>query len=387
MCKVNSPNEIVTAFTEKMQLAVRDTAAAFWPDSEKDYIRIRRYMIAKTLLLAVLLIINLILAVILAIILYNAPVPAQGGIHAYRYSSIRLRGYTGVAVVLDKKKNPIYTGDLLKGKATGYGELKNHEGEPVYQGEFLENRYNGEGELYYPDGTVRYRGEFKNNLFNGVGLLYYPSGAKAYEGGFSSGQRQGAGTSFDEFGKMTYSGNFIGDNIFFAGYVGGDSSSLGDFGGERALYYGTYDDAVALRSFGVIYVLGHPERDGAPATVVRMYDISGIASKSLEPCSAQVLRKTLGTPFYAGYADILAPDLAAVEELRRLNRLPPDYGLDYGLSSVSIGVCEIEYQQGQKLYLESYRDGGWFYTYYFLQSARPYLFYSVERARDLNGGE
>lgn len=383
---MNGPNELVTVFTEKTRIAVKDAAHAFWPDSDSDYVRIKRYMVAKSLLFAALLIINLVLTAVLAVILYSAPDASSGSVRAYMYSSVRLRGYTGIATVLDKNKNPIYTGDLVKGKATGQGELKNPDGTSVYSGEFLENRYNGEGELYYPDGKVKYRGEFKNNLFDGTGAMYYPSGAKSYEGEFSSGLKQGEGASYDEAGRMIYNGSFIGDNIFFAGYVGGDSSSLGDFGGERALYEGVYDTSVALRGFGVIYVLNNAD-DGADAAITRMYDVSGVASQFKEPCGAQVLRETLGKPFYAGYADILAPDLAAAEELKRLGRLSADHGLKYKLLSEAGGIYEIEYQSGQKLYLESYRDGGWFYTYYFPQRTGTYLFYSVERAGNLNGGE
>lgn len=370
-----------------IQLARKDAATAFWPNSLNDYVRIKRVLIAKPLFVAALLLLNAVFIYILLITWLSAPAISPDGIRAFKYSSIRLRGYTGAAIILDKNGEPVYTGDLMKGKATGYGELKTHEGTPVYSGEFLENRYNGEGELYFPDGAVKYRGQFKNNLFDGTGVMYYPTGIKAYEGGFLLGIKQGEGTMFGVSGEQVYSGMFIDGKIFFFGFIGGESKSLGAFSGGRTLYDSEYYTSVALRGFGVMYVLNRGENGDTGPDIVRMYDISGAASESKQPRTAAVLRETLGEPFYAGYADILAPDIAAAEELKRLGKLPSDSGLRYTVPEAAEGIYGIEFETGQKLYLESYSAGEWFYTYYFTQKGQPYLFYSVERAGALNIGE
>lgn len=130
----------------------------------------------------------------------------------------------------------LYAGNVVKGKADGYGKKYYNDGCIIYNGKFKANMYKGIGKYYntidiktgecckgdeehtHDLGNeenevvhiLRYEGEFKNNLYNGKGKKYLPRPDYSekgvileYDGDFVDNHYCGKGKQYDSFDKAT----------------------------------------------------------------------------------------------------------------------------------------------------------------------------------------
>lgn len=85
----------------------------------------------------------------------------------------------------------VYDGQMLKGKFSGRGTLKQRNGDR-YVGEFQAGRFNGAGTFSSHAGW-QYQGHFKNGAVTGQGTLTNKQGKKM-RGYFKNGQYHAAST-------------------------------------------------------------------------------------------------------------------------------------------------------------------------------------------------
>ncbi len=94
-----------------------------------------------------------------------------------------------------------YTGDIISGVVSGYGEIKYKKEGDIYKGNFSQNIKSGLGTYFYKNGN-KYEGEFQNDLFNGIGIFTYEDGSK-YQGEFYNGKIYGEGSLYLKEGDST----------------------------------------------------------------------------------------------------------------------------------------------------------------------------------------
>lgn len=101
-----------------------------------------------------------------------------------------------------------YTGDIVDGKANGYGKGVFDNG-LVYEGTWANNKKEGKGTLRWPDGSI-YEGYFSNNTRTGKGTFISRNQEK-YVGEWLNDYRHGEGILYDKKGKIKYKGEWKSD--------------------------------------------------------------------------------------------------------------------------------------------------------------------------------
>ena len=85
-----------------------------------------------------------------------------------------------------------YIGEMLNDKPHGKGKKYNKKGELIYAGDIVNGKAEGYGIHIFKDGRY-YMGQWKNNHQNGKGILYSKDGELIYEGDFVNGEMEGYG--------------------------------------------------------------------------------------------------------------------------------------------------------------------------------------------------
>ena len=98
-----------------------------------------------------------------------------------------------------------YEGDIVGGKAEGYGKFFFPNGE-YYIGQYKDDRMHGKGILYDSDGSIIYEGDYAYGKMDGIGQLNI-SKVQCYIGEFSKNLFHGKGIIIDN-GEIVYDGNF-----------------------------------------------------------------------------------------------------------------------------------------------------------------------------------
>eukprot|EP00921_Rhytidocystis_pertsovi_P004819 GHVQ01008374.1.p1 GENE.GHVQ01008374.1~~GHVQ01008374.1.p1 ORF type:complete len:553 (+),score=63.73 GHVQ01008374.1:143-1660(+) len=102
----------------------------------------------------------------------------------------------------------MYSGDVLKGKRQGHGELFKADGTILYEGLWLNDVPSGRGSAFTEDG--QYEGEFKDGKRHGKGNFQYSDQLtdgrhRTYEGDWANDLPNGVGRYLDEEGtEATY---------------------------------------------------------------------------------------------------------------------------------------------------------------------------------------
>jgi len=96
----------------------------------------------------------------------------------------------------DKTKRFTWSGDCVKGKASGKGQLvwRSRYGKHVYDGFMLAGKRHGSGTWMRSDGS-QYVGKWRNGMRHGSGTYTWASGHR-YEGGWSDDRPHGFGTAY-----------------------------------------------------------------------------------------------------------------------------------------------------------------------------------------------
>ena len=128
-----------------------------------------------------------------------------------------------------------YTGDVIDGKANGFGICSwsmglrkghKHEGEfrcdernghgklvtaegDVYEGEWRNDEKNGRGKMSYIDDGAIYDGDWKDGVFHGRGVMTYPDG-NVYDGEWRNDKMNGRGKFTYPDGRV-YDGDYKDD--------------------------------------------------------------------------------------------------------------------------------------------------------------------------------
>lgn len=110
------------------------------------------------------------------------------------------------------QNNIYYTGDIVDGKANGFGKGVFDNGN-VYEGEWVNNTIEGKGKEKFLDGTF-YEGEFSNNVRQGKGSYIYKNNEK-YVGHWENNVRDGQGVLYDKKGKEKYKGEWKNDIFIY----------------------------------------------------------------------------------------------------------------------------------------------------------------------------
>lgn len=123
---------------------------------------------------------------------------------------------------------------MVKGQASGYGELYDKNDILQYRGEFWAGQKHGEGKDYilregkyqvlfdgtfvhgqrhfgktFRDGKPWYLGEFKNGIPEGQGTLFFQDGNVSYQGEIYMFSPHGRGKEYREDGTLKYEGDFV----------------------------------------------------------------------------------------------------------------------------------------------------------------------------------
>ncbi len=141
----------------------------------------------------------------------------------------------------DETTYSYFRGDIVDGKAHGYGELReiykdsNGESEDQYQGQFFCGKRQGEGKLlsnyskehkYFSGGKITEEGNFFEGRLHGEGKWvhkYADGGEGIQEGNFFEGTLQGKGKSISKYADGT---EFIYEGNFFEGQLHGEGKSV-----------------------------------------------------------------------------------------------------------------------------------------------------------------
>lgn len=103
-----------------------------------------------------------------------------------------------------------YAGQVIKGKANGYG-VGLFETGGVYKGYWSNNKRHGKGVYSWEDGE-KYSGDFVNDKREGFGSYTWKNGEK-YEGQWKNDMRDGKGTIYKSNGEIKVAGLFVKDNL------------------------------------------------------------------------------------------------------------------------------------------------------------------------------
>ena len=116
--------------------------------------------------------------------------------------------WTGCSGTITSGKRILYTGEFLKGKKHGLGELliPQSSGDERYVGQFREGRMHGRGIYYFANGG-KYEGELVADQLNGEGSFEGPNGDR-YVGQFRNGQFTGEGVYTFANGNVVQEGVF-----------------------------------------------------------------------------------------------------------------------------------------------------------------------------------
>lgn len=205
-------NVILRKVTKPIIAAVQNTFK-IRPKKWEDYFVIGNWFVAKKVILLFILLICAVPVIYLSKFAPDIPsVEAlnQEGI-IFQYDDIKLKDYSGRAVIKAESGQIVYQGDIVKGICTGKGKVYDLRGKLVYEGELKENAYCGMGKLYSKDGQLIYEGSFSNNMYNGIGILYDYKGQRRYEGSFADSLKEGKGKVFNAKNEIIYEGDFSKD--------------------------------------------------------------------------------------------------------------------------------------------------------------------------------
>lgn len=355
----------------------------YTPKDASDYYSFGRWLVSKKLAILLVLVVGMFSTMYLLNFIPAIPsggqVVARSDLSSYRYNDIRLRGFTGKAQLLGRGGRVYYQGELKSGKATGAGTLYNWEGSMVYTGSFDNNLYHGQGRMYYPDGGVCYQGEFTNNLYHGQGVGYDESGVKRYEGAFAQGLYEGEGTLYSSAGSPVYRGPHHQGAVDVLQFLGVENTLLGQsFVGAKRVYVERFSTTAVFTDLSVVYEVAAP-LDGTTPTVSRLYatDPAQIGAETAQ--TSAELRQRFGAPLYYGDTTLNTAEYCVLEELERTGR--QDFAGVYQYTSRRSGgeLYTMEVEQPQEIYLESYSDQEYLYTFYFADRQGAYCFYSVAK--------
>ncbi len=109
-----------------------------------------------------------------------------------------------------KKDKLHYVGQVIRGKANGYGIAVFDTGSR-YEGIWRNNKREGKGKFYWADGE-RYEGDYKNDRREGEGVYYWTNGEK-YKGGWKNDKREGKGVFYNKKGKIVAEGIWKKDKL------------------------------------------------------------------------------------------------------------------------------------------------------------------------------
>jgi hypothetical protein len=104
-----------------------------------------------------------------------------------------------------------YAGDVLQGKAEGYGYGLFGTG-GVYEGDWRANKRHGKGKYTWKDGNI-YSGEFKEDKRHGYGTYYFIKTGDKYEGEWRDNKRNGKGMLYSKDGKEILNGIWENDEF------------------------------------------------------------------------------------------------------------------------------------------------------------------------------
>lgn len=361
------------------------------PRSLDDYYSISGLLVAKKLIILLLLLLGTGGGAYLLQALPAEPV-AQGDAvaikaPAFRYFNPSLKSYSGPAQILAKKKELVYTGDILSGKATGQGILYNRKGVLLYTGEFRDNCYNGSGTLYYPSGGIRYSGEFVSNVYQGQGTSYGKSGVREYEGKFENGMRNGEGVLYSSYGSPIYQGSFYMGEPDFRSFLGGKAENLsGSFTGHQTAYLDQQLTVSHMTDFQLLYeIYGEEGAALEEASVERVYYIGSKPAAGDYKMTGNELDAVMDELYYKGDTLVTTGEYAALDGLRQLGSDAFSGRYQYRFSDMFSDVKVLTAKAGEELmYIRSYSFGSYFYTFYFSSPEEPYIFYSVEQLAQQN---
>jgi hypothetical protein len=102
------------------------------------------------------------------------------------------------------RKGYTYHGDILDGKAHGFGKRIGPKSE--YVGKFINDETSGQGKVKYSSGDS-YSGFFEKGFPHGKGIFLFANG-EIYEGNFENGEMNGVGKFTNPNGEF-YSGGFL----------------------------------------------------------------------------------------------------------------------------------------------------------------------------------
>jgi hypothetical protein len=103
-----------------------------------------------------------------------------------------------------------YAGDILNGKANGFGYGLFSTG-GVYEGEWKNNLRHGKGKYTWKDGN-KYEGDYYDDKRQGKGTYLFASGEK-YIGEWLDNKRSGKGTMYAKDGSVIVSGEWVNDEV------------------------------------------------------------------------------------------------------------------------------------------------------------------------------
>lgn len=109
-----------------------------------------------------------------------------------------------------KKDKLHYVGQVISGKANGYGIAVFDTGSR-YEGIWRNNKREGKGNFYWIDGE-HYEGDYKNDKREGEGTYYWTNGEK-YVGGWKNDKREGKGVFYSKKGKVLAEGIWKKDKL------------------------------------------------------------------------------------------------------------------------------------------------------------------------------
>lgn len=248
------------------------------PQTRSDYFVVGKWWIYKKLFLTIILVICAGVFIFFTMFAGDLPkaMPTAEAVVTdveFRYDSMELKDFSGVARILAADGKVVYVGDIEKGVVKGNGTLWDRAGKLAYKGAFdqntysgkgvsyyasskkkyegdwAENKFNGEGKFYGEGEVLLYEGQFKDGEYDGIGKSYSAQGIVLYEGSFSRNQRHGIGTAYYDDGTLQYSGNFYRGVAQGAGSLYSSAGKLlynGDmYGGQvnyRSLLNSTFAD-------------------------------------------------------------------------------------------------------------------------------------------------
>ncbi|GMB10274.1 MAG: hypothetical protein NkDv07_0061 [Candidatus Improbicoccus devescovinae] len=143
---------------------------------------------------------------------------------------------TGKAKIYDTDHVLIYQGNVITGKANGYGVQYRRDGTLIYKGDFILDKYKGNGELYDESEKMIYKGGFESNKYQGEGRKINSLGVTTFIGNFDVGMRSGKGVEYDpQSGLRIYYGEYNND-------VRSGRGVVYDTDGESVVYEGNFSN-------------------------------------------------------------------------------------------------------------------------------------------------